>query len=171
MYRAVLTFSDDVPWVTLIATVPMLQTNSPSSATSSPRWMPAAKAKPPAPSKAKAPPSTKRPGAKTSASPSSPSPAPLYAVGAANNDNEMTAVANITPSLLKGLRDDLLGSRATSIHALASANAAALVPALVPAGRHRYSSHRSQQSQNRLERQHPASPPAPSRRHRPLREP
>ena len=58
---------------------------------------------------------------------------PLHALGANLGDNEMQAVAKATPSELKAMRDDLLTSRANSIHVLAAANAAALVPYGVPA--------------------------------------
>ena len=59
--------------------------------------------------------------------------ASLFALGASLGDNEMKAVANLTESKLKTMRDDLLGSRANSIHVFATANAAALIPAGVTA--------------------------------------
>ena len=52
---------------------------------------------------------------------------PLYALGDIQGDHEMKAVANVSPSKLTAMRDDILTSRATSIHVLATAHAAALV--------------------------------------------
>ena len=52
---------------------------------------------------------------------------PLSALGSALGDNEMVAIADITASKLQTMRDGLLGSRARSIHAVATAHAAALV--------------------------------------------
>ena len=53
---------------------------------------------------------------------------PLSAHGAATGDNEIIAVADTSAARLRKLRDGILGSRATSIHTLATAHAAALVP-------------------------------------------
>lgn len=53
---------------------------------------------------------------------------PLSSLGAKLEDNEIIAVADTNESELKGLRDGLLGSRARSIHTLATANAAGLTP-------------------------------------------
>lgn len=53
---------------------------------------------------------------------------PLSSLGASSGDNEIIAVAKVTKSSLQGMRDGLLGSRARSIHTLAAANAAGLVP-------------------------------------------
>ena len=133
MYRAVFTFSDDIPWVTLIATVPMLQNKfailghlltpleagSEGQSTSTQQSTGATADK-----------STRRANLVTAILAVA---APLYAVAASLGDNEIKAVADVTASKLKALRDDLLGSRANSIHVLASANAAALVPAGVTA--------------------------------------
>ena len=128
MYHAVVSFSLDTPWLALIASVPALQNGfstlghllSPLDASST--------------------------GQTTSTQQSTGATqdkkirrdnlinailavaGPLYALGASLGHNEMSAVADVTPSKLKTMRDDLLGSRATSIHTLATANAAALVP-------------------------------------------
>ncbi len=128
MYHAVVSFSLDTPWLALIASVPARQNGfstlghllSPLDASST--------------------------GQTTSTQQSTGATldkktrkenlinailavaGPLYALGAALGNNEITAVANTTASKLRSMRDDLLGSRATSIQTLASANAAALIP-------------------------------------------
>jgi len=53
---------------------------------------------------------------------------PLFALGAALGDNEISAVADTTEAKLLKLRDGILGSRCSSIHTLATLHAAALVP-------------------------------------------
>ena len=133
MYRAVVTFSDDAPWVSIIASVPMLQNkfaalghlvtpldaSGEGQSTSTQQSTGATEDKK---------------NRRTSLIIAILAVAgPLYALGASLGDNEMTAVADVTESRLKTLRDDLLGSRANSIHVLASANAPALIPAGVTA--------------------------------------
>jgi len=60
---------------------------------------------------------------------------PLSALGAQLDDNEMIAVADTSAAKLSKLRDGILGSRATSIHTLATAHAAALIPKGVTAAK------------------------------------
>ena len=128
MYHAVVSFSLDTPWLALIASVPALQNGfaslghllTPLDASSTGQTT-----------------STQQSTGATQDKKTRKDnlinailavAGPLYALGAALGNNEIVAVANTTASKLKVMRDDLLGSRATSIHTLATANAAALVP-------------------------------------------